>query len=127
MIQPRQFLIDADGTIFMHDFPYIEREVPHAVRVLKRMQDSGHTLILHTMRADEELNHAKAWLKDNDLRFEYFNCNPTFETGSRKIYGHYHIDDHNIGCPLIHDVTIHRKPFVDWQQVEKILEEKGLI
>lgn len=126
-ITPKQFLVDADGTMFLHDFPYIEKEVPHAVRVLKRMQDAGHILILHTCRAGDEFEHAKAWIKDQGLNFFAFNCNPMFESGSRKVYGHWHIDDHNLGCPLIHDTTIHRRPFVDWLKVEKILEEMELI
>lgn len=126
-IPPKQFLIDGDSTIWMHDFPFIEREVPHAVRVIKRIQDAGHTLILCTMRADEDLDLAKSWLKDHDLHFDYFNHNPTMETGSRKIYGHWHIDDHNLGTPLIFNPMIHRKPYIDWQAMEKILEDKGLI
>jgi hypothetical protein len=127
MISPKQFLIDADGTLFLHDYPYIEKEVPHAVRVLKRMQEVGHILILHTCRCDEPYEEAKAWLLKNDLHFHSFNCNPMFESGSRKVYGHWHIDDHNLGCPLIHDLTIHPKPFVDWVVIENILKEKGLL
>lgn len=126
-ITPLQFLIDADGTLFFHDYPYIEREVPHAIRVLKRMEQVGHILILHTCRADDEYEQTKAWLKDQGLNFTYFNCNPMFESGSRKIYGHWHIDDHNLGCPMIHDTTIHPKRFVDWLAIEKILEEKKLL
>jgi len=127
MIPPRQFLIDFDGTLALQDYPFIEKEVPHAIRVVKRMQDAGHILILLTMRHGDELDHAKAWLKDNGLHFNDFNRNTMFETGSRKVYGHYHIDDHNIGCPIIHDHTLHHKPFVDWLVVEQILEEKELI
>lgn len=127
LIQIKTILIDADGTIFFHEYPFIGKEVPHAVRVLKRMESVGHILILHTMRHGDELEHAKAWLLDNDLHFDDFNRNTMFETGSRKIYGHWHIDDHNLGSPLIHDFTIHPKPFVDWLQIEKILEEKELI
>lgn len=126
-IQPRQFLIDWDGTITVNDYPFIGHEVPHAVRVIKRMQDVGHELILVTMRDGDELHEAKAWLKDNGLYFSQFNKNDKFETGSRKIYGHWHIDDHNLGSPLIHDPLIHHKPYVDWLQIEKILEDKNLI
>lgn len=126
-IIPKQFLIDADGTLFLHDYPYIEKEVPHAVRVLKRMNEAGHILILHTCRADEPFEETKAWLQKHNLLFAYFNCNPMFESGSRKVYGHWHIDDHNLGCPLIHDTSIHHKPFVDWLAIERILEEMKLL
>lgn len=127
MIPKKQFLVDVDGTIVLHDYPHIHQEVPDAVRVLRRMQEAGHTLILHTMRDRDELSQIRAWLKDRDLHFDHFNCNPTFETGSRKIYGHYSIDDHNLGGPMIHDMRIHPKPFIDWITVEKILINKGLL
>lgn len=120
-------MIDADGTLFLHDYPYIEKEVPHAVRVLKRMQDAGHILILHTCRADEPFEEAKKWIKEQGLNFHYFNCNPMFESGSRKVYGHWHIDDHNLGSPLIHDPAIHPKAFVDWIVIENILIANGLL
>lgn len=122
----KQILVDFDGTIALHDYPYIEKAAPNAIPVLKRIQDAGHILILCTMRCDEELEQAKAWLEEQGLNFTYFNCNPMFETGSRKIYGHLVIDDHTLGCPLIHDTLVHPKPFVDWLAVERILEEKGL-
>jgi hypothetical protein len=101
--------------------------VPHAVRVLKRMQNAGHILILHTCRADEPFDEAKAWLEDRGLQFAYFNENQMFESGSRKIYGHWHIDDHNLGSPLIHDRSIHPRAFVDWLAIEKLLEEMKLL
>jgi len=123
----RTFLIDCDGTIALHNFPFINEPVPEAIRVIQRMKEYGHTLILYTMRFDEELQEAKKWLKENDLHFDYFNMNPEFETGSRKVYGHYHIDDHNLGTKLIYDTKIHHKPFVDWLEIERILEEKGLL
>lgn len=123
----RQFLIDCDGTLFFNDFPFIEKEVPHAIRVVKRMQEFGHTLILLTMRVDEDLELAKRELTKRDINMDYFNHNPLFETGSRKVYGNWSIDDHNIGIPLIHNHTIHYKPFVDWLAVEKILEDKGFL
>jgi hypothetical protein len=127
VIPPKQFLIDADGTLFFHDAPYIVKEVPYAIRVLKRMKSAGHILILHTCRADEAYENTKRWLSDNDLQFDFFNCNPMYESGSRKVYGHWHIDDHNLGSPLIHDIFIHPKPFVDWLKIEQLLEEMKLL
>jgi hypothetical protein len=123
----RTFLIDCDGTICLHDFPEIHKEVPHAIRVIKRMQDYGHTLILLTMRYGDHLSEAQRWLLKKGLYFDYFNRNPDHETGSRKVYGHHVIDDHNLGIKLIYDTTIHHKPFVDWLELERILEEKGLL
>jgi hydroxymethylpyrimidine pyrophosphatase-like HAD family hydrolase len=122
---PRTFLIDFDGTLCLHDFPFIGDELPKAIEVLKKLQDAGHDLILLTMRYGIHLDEAKEWCKLREIEFFSVNCNPMYETGSRKVYGHIHIDDHNLGIPLIHDHTIHRKPFVDWGIIDKMLEEKG--
>jgi hypothetical protein len=127
MIPQRQIAIDFDGVLQFQDHPYLSRPVPHAIETVKRLSEVGHVLILLTMRVDEELDQAIAWCKDHDLHFDYVNCNPMMETGSRKVYAHWVIDDHNLGIPLIHDLQIHRKPFVDWRMVSDILEQKGLI
>jgi hypothetical protein len=126
-IAPKQFAIDFDGTLQFHEYPYLGQPTPYSVRVVRRIKEAGHTLILLTMRDDDQLEEAKAWLKDHELDFDYINRNEMFETGSRKVYAHYYIDDHNLGAPIIHDTMIHRKPFVDWLAIEKLLEEKKLI
>lgn len=126
-LSPRQITVDFDGTISYHNYPYLGGDIPHAVRVLKRLTDAGHILILKTMRHGELMNDAKNWCLQKGIHFTYFNCNPMQETGSRKIYSHLDIDDHNLGIPLIHDIWEQRKPFVDWLAVEKILEEKGYL
>jgi len=123
----RTFLIDFDATIAYNDYPFIGEEVPEAIRVLKRLNNAGHSLILLTMRHKSELADAKKWLQEKGVYFDYYNENPEFETGSRKVYGHLHIDDHNIGIKLIHDTSLHYKPFVDWLEIERILEEKELL
>jgi hypothetical protein len=126
-MEHKTFLCDFDGTLQLHSWPYLDKPVPHAIRVIKRLMEAEHCLILYTMRNDDDLEDAKNWLKEHDLHFDHFNCNPNFETGSRKIYAHYIIDDHDLCCPLIYNPEIHQKPFVDWLAIEKILEEKGLI
>lgn len=123
----KQIAIDFDGCLQLHEHPYLGKPAPGAIDVVKRLSESGHILILLTMRCDEELEDAKTWLRVHDLNFDHFNCNPLRETGSRKVYAHYYLDDHGVGVPLTHDFKIHRKPFVDWEGVKKIFEEKGLI
>lgn len=126
-IIPKQVSVDFDGTLVMHDFPFIGNEVPDAARILRALYSAGHTLILSTMRYGNELLAAEKWVKDRDIHISYVNRNPMFETGSRKIYSHLHIDDHNLGTPLIFDRMIHHKPFVDWIACEKLLKEKGYL
>lgn len=126
-IVPKQVAIDFDGTLQYHEHPYLGSPVPGAIEIVKKLHAAGHTLILLTMRDDDDLEEAKAWLRDHDLKFDYINCNPTRETGSRKVYAHYYIDDHNAGAPLIHDHKIHRKPFVDWGAIENFFKDQGLL
>jgi hypothetical protein len=126
-IIPKTIAVDFDGTCVIHAFPFIGESVDRCAYVLKRLQKAGHTLILLTMRADNLLDDAEEWFRNHDIEIKYSNCNPEQETGSRKVYAHVYIDDHNIGIPLIHDTEIHSKPFVDWKAVEKLLEEKGYL
>ena len=45
--------IDFDGTCVTHDFPNIGKSIG-AERILKRLTDNGHQLILFTMRSDRK-------------------------------------------------------------------------
>lgn len=125
-IPPKTFLIDCDGTAFFNDYPERGSDVPNAVEVLRKMQAAGHTLIAFTMRHDHLLDDAESWFREREIEIKWSNCNPTFETGSRKIYGEI-IDDHAIGTPLIHDPELHHKPFVDWLKIEEILVKRGYL
>lgn len=127
MITPKTFLIDFDGTVVGNSYPDVGPDVPNAVKVLKKLQKAGHTLILLTMREGHLLDDAENWFHVHEIEVKYSNCNPEFETGSRKVYGHYSIDDHNIGIPLMLDIETHHKPFVDWYIVEQMLIEKKLL
>lgn len=119
--------IDFDSTICYNNYPYLGDPIPGAIETIKKLQDAGHTLILITMRENNLLDDAEELLRNHGIEMKYLNCNPEFETGSRKIFCGTFIDDHNLGTPLIHDPEIHPKPFVDWRAVEKLLEEKGYL
>lgn len=121
----KQFLIDFDGTCVHNIYPYVGGDIPYAVDVLRKLVAAGHELILFTMRHDELLRDAEAWFRMKEIPLFAKNCNPSFETGSRKIYGHVVIDDHNIGIPLYREMGM--KPYVNWYEVEKLLIEQGYI
>ena len=53
--------VDFDGTIVSHAYPNIGREVPNAIRVLKKLQEQGTQLILWTMRSGDKLDEAVAY------------------------------------------------------------------
>jgi hypothetical protein len=119
--------IDFDGTCVTHDYPQVGRDIG-AVSILKRLVDSGHKLILWTMRSEETLNDAVKWFESHDIPLYGVQRNPTqYWTKSPKAYAHLYIDDAALGCPLKYSPEISEREFVDWEQVEKILIEKNLI
>lgn len=138
-----EICIDFDGTCVTHEFPNIGKEIG-AERVLKRLVDNGHRIILFTMRSDidnpkslyyniypvggQYLTDAVNWFKDKSIPLYGVNANPKQSgwTHSPKAYGQLYIDDASIGCPLLFDEKLSKRPFVDWNIVEKILEEMNL-
>ena len=73
--------IDFDGTCVSHEFPEVGKEIG-APKVLKKLVDKGHQLILWTMRSDVEnvyspefegiftgtyLTDAINWFKKHDI------------------------------------------------------------
>lgn len=133
------FNLDFDGTCVSHDFPHIGKDIG-AQRVLKRLTDAGHKLILFTMRADRLeknptkdptikdvtgtfLSDAINWFKENDIPLYGIQSNPTQHnwTTSPKSYAEFMIDDSAIGCPLIFNPQFSPKPYVNWDKIERIL------
>ena len=137
--------IDFDGTCVTHDFPNVGKSIG-AGKVLKRLTDNGHQLILFTMRSDRTeakpvidptiqnvtgkfLTDAVNWFKENGIPLYGIQTNPTQKnwTTSPKSYAPLMIDDSALGCPLKMDPSISPRPFVDWVKVEEMLIERGLI
>jgi hypothetical protein len=137
--------IDFDGTVVTHDFPNVGKSIG-AERVLKRLTDAGHQLILFTMRANRDkkkdpvdpiikdvtgkfLDDAVNWFKKNDIPLYGINTNPTQInwTTSPKSYAELMIDDSALGCPLKYDLSLSERPFVDWEKVEQLLIEKKIL
>lgn len=133
--------IDFDGTCVTHAYPIVGEEIG-AVPVLKKLIENGHKLILFTMRSDKKglspvtqkiedggLTDAVNWFKRNDIPLYGIQSNPgqKYWTDSPKCYADMYIDDAAFGCPTKTDKTISNKPFVDWEIVEKILIDMGLI
>lgn len=121
--------LDFDGTVVKHEFPNIGGDIG-AIPVLKR-------LILFTMRSGETLDAAVKWFADNGIPLFGIQKNPTQGTwtSSPKSYAELMIDDSALGCPLMYDVqmvdgeNLKRigRPYVNWERVAEILEEKGII
>jgi hypothetical protein len=120
--------VDFDGTCVTHEYPRVGNNIG-AVPVLKKLIDAGHQLILFSMRSDKEQQDAVDWFAKNNIPLYGININPDqlSWTKSNKAYAQLYIDDASLGCPLIYDTNIARRPFVDLEKVEEILKEKGLI
>lgn len=128
--------VDFDGTCVTHSFPYIGKDIG-AVPVLKRLINSGHKIILWTMRSDkindegfkvngsDYLSQAIRWFKENDITLYGIQRNPTQDrwTTSPKCYAQLYIDDAALGCPLIQEKG--ERAYVDWNSVEYMLERGG--
>lgn len=118
--------IDFDGTVVTHEFPKIGKEIG-AEEVLKRLISNGHELVLNTMRSRDELDEAKKWFKEREIKLIGYNESPGQKswTSSSKTYAQLYIDDAALGCPLKEDKKLSNRPFVDWQEIEKWLENNG--
>lgn len=116
--------VDFDGTCVTHEYPNIGKDIG-AVPVLKKLTDSGHKIILNTMRSGDKLKEAMQWFTDNNIPLYGANENPTQKswTESPKVFANLYIDDAALGCPLIFDHAISSRPFVNWVMVEEILEK----
>lgn len=131
--------VDFDGTCVTHCFPEVGVDVAGAVEVLKALVESGHRLVLFTMRSnkidtlvgsddtaihpasDAYLDHAVKWFDDRGIKLWGIQTNPGQKhwTTSPKAYAELYIDDAAFGCPLILDLDICPRPFVDWSKVKE--------
>jgi hypothetical protein len=127
--KPWLIAVDFDGTCVTHAYPKIGKDIG-AVPVLKKIVAAGHTLVLNTMRGDPQgdLGEAIRWFSDNGIPMYCINKSPGQDawTRSPKVFAHVYIDDMAIGCPLKTDTSKSLKAFVDWEAVDKILEQLGV-
>jgi len=134
-------LIDFDGTVVTHEYPVVGKDIG-AVPVLKKLLAAGHQFILYTMRSymegispvtnklqDGGLNDAVKWFADNEIPLYGINENPSQSvwTSSPKPYAQLMIDDSALGCPLVFDMNISSRPFVNWDIVEQMLIQMNVI
>ena len=122
--------VDFDGTIVEHDFPKIGKPVPGAIEWLREWRKCGATLILWTMRSDNDegdfLKAAVSYCRVRGVEFDYVNSVPSDRiwTLSPKVHAHVYVDDAAFGCPLI--AVPGGRPVVDWSVVGPRVQEKIL-
>lgn len=132
-VKPLNICVDFDGTCVTHEFPAIGKDIG-AIPVLKELTDRGHKLILFTMRSNGQevgsvLDEAIDWFNHHRIPLDGVNKAPGQEkwTASPKAYGHIYIDDAALGCPLLWDAKISKRPYVDWYEVREMLVERGIL
>lgn len=119
--------IDFDGTIVTHAYPKLGIDMG-GLKVLHKIQERGHNIILFTMRSGNELKEAVEYLNQNGIKLFGINSNQTQGswTNSPKVYANIYIDDAALGIPLLWDNTTQR-PYVDWKEVQFLLEIQNVI
>lgn len=136
--------IDFDGTCVTHEFPYVGKEIG-AVPILKKLVLKGHELVLNTMRSNIEkefqgivlnktqpgnyLNNAIKWFELHGIPLAGVYEHPSQNdwTLSPKAYAELYIDDAALGIPLLENKEYSERPFVDWNIVENMLIQKGIL
>jgi hypothetical protein len=120
--------VDFDGTCVTHKYPKIGKDIG-AIPVLRKLAGNGHKLILFTMRSGLQLDEAIEWFSTNNIPLYAAQYNPTQKewTSSNKCYAQLYIDDAALGCPLKTEVMKNSRPYVDWNVVEHLLKEQGIL
>ena len=121
--------VDFDGTCVMHEYPQVGDDVPNAVNVLKKLNENQVKLILWTIRSGEYLQDAVNWFIERGIEIWAVNKNPQqrFWSKSPKAFAPVYIDDAALGCPLKLPLDSISRPFADWFEIERLLEEIGYL
>jgi hypothetical protein len=124
--------IDFDGSCVTHEFPLIGMNIG-AEKVLRKLVDNGHKLILWTMRSDtvqgDYLTQAVKWFEKEQIKLFAINTNPLQKswTTSPKCLADLYIGDDALGCPLLFNKNISERRFVDWEVIEQLLTAQDII
>ena len=115
--------VDFDSTIALTDgYPNIMGPNGNVFQILRKWQDMGCKILLHTMRHDKDLEAAVVWCANCGFTFDGVNVNPENEErdpGCDKMYATFYIDDKAFGTPLLYDTAGVLKDHVDWETIDK--------
>ena len=129
--------LDFDGTVVEHQYPALGAENPHAFRVIRTLQDKGHSIILNTYRADlndGSLEEALAFLNDSAHGLDTISKSTAkkihpgpFDLTESLRFEKLYIDDIAEGIPLIPNLMVANGFMVDWLAVEDALIQVGIL
>lgn len=113
-------IIDFVGTCVLHGFPNRCADVKGAQNVLEDLTQSGHRLILYTAKQDEKNNkYVISWFRERGLKVS--------GTTENENDGDLFISNQYGDTPLWFNQFISDEPFVDWQKMREILENKNFL
>ena len=109
--------IDFDGTIAEDKYPLIGNKRKGVSKWINKLYDEGHYIIINTCRAGFFQGDAEAFLKENNIKYHYINCNHPdlisyYGSDCRKISADIYIDDKGL---II---------LPSWKQKYKIIQKK---
>lgn len=81
------------------------------------------------MRSGPELEAAVNWFKVNGIELYGVNEDPGQKewTKSPKVFANIYIDAAALGCPLLFDIMISGRPFVDWETIRHYFKHNELL
>jgi len=109
--------IDFDSTICMSNYPALGEMRPGAGVVIKKLYDEDFGIVINTCREGHALSDAMHWLKENNVPYDYVNCNfphliEKYGADCRKISADMYIDDKCLtGLP-------------EWNGIYRIIKDK---
>ncbi len=140
-----KIFLDFDGTVVEHEYPRIGRCNFGCMEVIKKLQDSGHEIILNTYRVDcndgtleEALDFLQndSWMMFLEKEDEQ-ELSPITEFCKKKIHprswdwndiknnGEMFIDDIAFNIPLKR-ACMTEGEMVDWKELDKQFEKNGV-
>jgi len=127
--------LDFDGTVVEHHYPALGAPNPHALRVIAKLQDKGHLVILNTYRADlndGSLEEALAYLNASgeiEAITEHLEAKvnpPRFDLDEALRLDVLYIDDISEGTPMRPNKVLEFGLMVDWIELERLLINAGI-
>lgn len=114
-------LIDFDNTIAKEEYPRIGYIYPLADHVIRRWYEDGNEIVINTCRIGEEEAAVYRCLKENEIPYDYINCNiprliESFGKDCRKLFGDINIDDKNLG-----GLPKTKEGHVDWVLIDQVV------
>jgi len=104
------FAVDFDGTIVTQAWPDIGEERKYAIFVMKKLQESGHKIIIWTGRNGKQLSDIMNWFLSKKFFPDAVNANLFFNSGCNnpKIHADVYIEDKSF------------PPFTNWVHIYNV-------